>query len=210
MKFNSASNPCAHETVAHELRRLLMPWSFALLLPMPMLLATSDHPNSDIATLYLALGAAWLATEAFHPDRAPATAPQGRRRMGALLIYLAASGIIFTLLGLATGVPSNIPLPLLAAFGVAPSLGLVPWLTLKFRQPYAAIILGGLTVGLLKITGCIVARIVYGPDCNALGYVSADWQTAKLMISVTWAGTLLVSGLALVACLRRFTSPSLS
>ena len=80
----------------------------------------------------------------------------------------------------------------------------MPWLTLRLRQPYAAIVLGALTVGLIKIAACVVARIVYGPDYIAQGYVSADWQTAKLMISLMWAGTLLVSALALVACHRRF------
>ena len=42
--------------ITQDLRRLLLPWSFALLLPMPMLLVMADAANSDIATLYLALG----------------------------------------------------------------------------------------------------------------------------------------------------------
>ena len=67
-----------------------------------------------------------------------------------------------------------------------------------------AIVLGALTVGLIKIGACVVARLVYGPDYIAQGYVSADWQTAKLMISLMWTGTLLISVFALVACHRRF------
>ena len=59
-------------------------------------------------------------------------------------------------------------------------------------------------VGLIKIGACVVARIVYGPDYIAQGFVSADWQTAKLMISLMWAGTLFASALALVACHRRY------
>ena len=190
---------------ATELRRLLMPWSFALLLPMPMLIAGDDR-NSDIATLYLALGAAWLATEAFRPGHEPRSAVQWRRRFYALLVYLVINAGLFSLLGWSASVQSNIPLPILAALGIAPSLGLMPWLTLRLRQPYAAIVLGALTVGLIKFAACVVARIIYGPDFIAQGYVSADWQTAKLMISLMWAGTLLVSGIALLACHRQFTS----
>ena len=193
-------------SLATELRRLLMPWSFALLLPMPMLVAGGESGNSDIATLYLALGAAWLATDAFRPGQEPQSAAQWKRRFAALLIFLTTNAVIFSLLGFSAGVQSNIPLPLLAAFGIAPSLGLVPWLTLRLRQPYAALVLAALTVGLIKISGCIVARVVYGPDALALGYMAADWQTAKVMISVVWAGTLLVSGIALIACHRRFTN----
>ena len=192
-------------SLATELRRLLMPWSFALLLPMPMLvMVDGESGNSDIATLYLALGAAWLATEAFRPGQEPQSAAQWRRRFAALLVLLSTNAVIFSLLGFSAGVQSNIPLPMLAAFGITPSLGLVPWLTLRLRQPYAAIVLGAMTVGLIKISGCIVARVVYGPEALALGYMAADWRTAKVMISVMWAGTLLASAIGFVACHRRF------
>ena len=33
-----------------------------------------------------------------------------------------------------------------------------------------------------KLAACIVARIVYGPDYIAQGYVSADWRAAKLVL----------------------------
>ena len=113
--------------------------------------------------------------------------------------------MLFSLLGWSASVHSNIPLPALGALGIAPSLGLVPWLTLRLRQPYGAIVLGALIVGVIKLGACVVARIVYGPDYIAQGYVSADWQTAKLMISLMWVGTLLVSGMALLACHQQFT-----
>jgi hypothetical protein len=197
----NVSNP---PSVFADLRRLLMPWAFALLLPVPVLLTGADTNGADIGTLYLAVGAAWLATEAFRPGSQPEKVGGWRTRISALLICLGVNAAIFTVLGLAAGVTPNIPLPMMAVFGVSPALGLVPWLTLRLRQPYGAIVLGAMIVGLIKIGACVVARIVYGPDYIALGYVSADWQTAKLMISLMWAGTLLVSALALVACHRRF------
>jgi hypothetical protein len=191
-------------SLSNELRHLLFPWAFALLLPMPILIAGGEHLNSDIAVLYLALGAAWLATEAFHPAHPPISLAQWRVRMWALLLYVAVNALVFSLFGSFAQVDSNIPLPILAMLGIAPSLGLVPWLTLRLRQPYAAIVLSAFAAALIKLAACVVARIVYGPDYIAQGYASADWRTAKLMISLMWFGMLLLSTLALLDCYRRF------
>ena len=199
-------NTSADSSVLTDLRRLLMPWGFALLLPVPVLLTGAGTSDADLGTLYLALAAAWLGAEAFRPGSEPETGAAWRARISALLICLSINAMAFTVLGLTAGVQSNIPLPLLAGLGVSPALGLVPWLTLRLRQPYGAIVLGALIVGLIKLAACVVARIVYGPDYISQGYVSADWRTAKLMISLMWAGTLLVSTLALVACHRRFVA----
>src|SRR5216684_2024327 len=147
-----------HSSVRTELRRLLMPWGFSLLLPVPVLLTGADSNGADIGTLYLALGGAWLGTEAFRPDREPTTAVNWRSRISALLICLMINALVFTVLGLAAEVKSNIPLPIMAAFGISPALGLVPWLTLRLRQTYGAIVLGALIVGGIKIAACVAAR----------------------------------------------------
>jgi len=190
------------ENLVAELRRLFMPWGFALLLPMPMLLGV-DTGVVDMAVVYLALGTAWVAAEAFREDGKPLTFSRWKTRMMALSICVALDALIFTFLGISAGVKSNILLPVLAALGVSPALGLVPWLTLRLHQPYCAVVLGALIVGTIKIVACGVARIVYGPDFIALGYVAGDWQTAKLMISIMWAGTVAVSILSFVSCSRR-------
>ena len=199
-------NDSANSSVRADLRGLLMPWGFALLLPIPVLLTGADSNGADVGTLYLALGGAWLGTEAFRPGSEPTTVAAWRTQISALVICLVVNAAVFTVLGWTAEVKSNIPLPIMAAFGISPALGLVPWLTLRLRQPYGAIVLGALIVGAIKIAACVVARIVYGPDYIAQGYVSADWRTAKLMISLMWAGTLFVSALALVACHRRFAA----
>jgi len=199
-------NAVSAKSLVAELRRLLMPWGFAVLLPMPMLLGVSDTAVVDTAIVYLALGAAWLAAEAFREDGKPLTFSRWKTRMIALSICVALDAFSFTILGISAGVKSNIPLPVLAVLGVTPALGLVPWLTLRLRQPYCAIVIGALIVGAIKIAACGVARIVYGPDFIALGYVAGDWETAKLMISIMWAGTVAVSILGLVACSRRFAA----
>ena len=189
-----------------EFRRLLMPWGLAVLLPMPLLLGVGDIGVVDMAIVYLALGASLLAAEAFREVGEPLSFSRWKSRMISLSIFVAADALIFTILGNAAGVKSNIPLPVLAALGVTPALGLVPWLTLRLRQPYFAIVLGALIVGAIKIAACGVARIVYGPDFIDLGYVAGDWQTAKLMISVMWTGTVAVSIFGLVGCYRRFAA----
>jgi len=163
------------------------------LLPMPLLLGVADAAGVDMAIVYLALGVAWLASEAFREGGEPLTFARWKMRM-----------LIFTILGGSAGMKSNIPLVVLSVLGVTPALGLVPWLTLRLGQPHCAIVLGASIVGAIKIAACGVARIVYGPDFITLGYVAGDWQTAKLMISVMWAGTVAVSILGLIACSRRF------
>ena len=195
------------ENLVAELRRLFMPWGFALLLPMPMLLGV-DTGVVDMAVVYLALGAAWVAAEAFREDGKPLTFSRWKTRMISLSIGVVADAFIFTILGISAGVRSNIPLPVLAVLVVTPALGLVPWLTLRLHQPYCAVVLGALIVGTIKIVACGVARIVYGPDFIALGYVAGDWQTAKLMISIMWTGTVAVSILGLVACSTCFATGS--
>jgi len=195
------------ENLVAELRRLFMPWGFALLLPMPMLLGV-DTGVVDMAVVYLALGAAWVSAEAFREDGKPMTFSRWKTRMIALSICVALDVLIFTFLGISVGLKSNMPLPVLAVLGVTPALGLVTWPTLRLRQPYCAIVIGALIVGAIKIAACGVARIVYGPEFIALGYVAGDWQTAKLMISIMWTGTVAVSILGLVACSTCFATGS--
>src|SRR5437667_2499072 len=143
-------NAVSAKVLAAEFRRLLMPWGFAVLLPMPMLLGVGDIGVVDMAIVYLALGAAWLAAEAFREGGEPLSFSRWKFRMIALSLCVAADALTFTILGISAGVKSNIPLPVLAVLGVTPALGLVPWLTLRLRQPYCAIVLGALIVGAIK------------------------------------------------------------
>src|SRR5262245_13984001 len=94
---------------------------------------------------------------------------------------------------LSVGTRSNLPFPLMAVLSATPALGLATWLSLRVRQQYAALILGAMIVGSLKLVGCIVARLIYGPQFGELGYIAGDWRTAKLMISTFWGLTAGVS-----------------
>ena len=94
-------------------------------------------------------------------------------------------------------VRSNLPFPLLAAFAVIPSVGLLPWMTLRIGEPFKAMIFSAFLLMTVKLAACVVARFVYGPDFMEQGYIAADWRTAKLMISLTWSTITAIS----VACL---------
>ena len=71
-----------------------------------------------------------MGTEAFRPGSEPTTVAAWRTRIFALVICLVVNAVVFTVLGWAAEVKSNIPLPIVAAFGISPALGLVPWLIL--------------------------------------------------------------------------------
>jgi len=142
---------------------------------------------------------AWLATEIFRCDGLPVTYVEWHAKMLALWITVLTNVALFICLGLSVGMRSNLPFPLMAALSATPALGLAPWLSLRVRQQYAALILGAMIVGSLKLVGCIVARLVYGPQFNEMGYIAGDWRTAKLMISTFWCLTAGVSTSLLLA-----------
>src|SRR5207244_4708829 len=129
-------NAVSANSLVAELRRLLMPWGFAVLLPMPMLLGVGDTAVVDMAIVYLALGAAWLAAEAFRESGEPLTFSRWRSRMISLSICVVADALVFAVLGISAGVKSNIPLPVLAGLGVIPSFGLWIWFLLRYWLSY--------------------------------------------------------------------------
>jgi len=130
--------------------------------------------------------------------------------MLALWFAVLANVALFIGLGLSVGTRSHLPFPLMAALSATPALGLTPWLLLRVRQQYAALILGVMIVGSLKLVGCIVARLVYGPQFAELGYIAGDWRTAKLMISTFWGLTAGVSMTLLLADWWRFKRQSIA
>ena len=88
------------------------------------------------------------------------------------MICLVVNAVVFSVLGWAAEVKTNIPLPIMAAFGISPALGIVPWLTLRLRQPYAAVVLGALIFELVKLASCVVVRSVYGLNALADGFMA--------------------------------------
>ena len=166
--------------------------------------------TAQVACVYLGLALAWLATEIFRCDGLPVTYVAWHAKMLALWIAVLANVALFIGLGLSVGTRSNLPFPLMAALSATPALGLAPWLSLRVRQQYAALILGAMIVYSLKLVGCIVARLVYGPQFDELGYIAGDWRTAKLMISTLWGLTAAVSMSLLLADWWKFKRQSIA
>jgi hypothetical protein len=70
-------------------------------------------------------------------------------------------------------------------------------MTLRIGEPFKALVLSAAVLLACKLSACVIARVVYGPDYMEHGYVAADWRTAKLMISLTWSSITAISvGLA--------------
>ena len=168
------------------LRTLATTWTAAALLPIPVLLVSDPARSVEISCVYLGLASAWLATEILRFGGYPESRGTWLTKMMAIWVALTANATLFIALGLLVRVRSNIPFPLIAVFAVIPSIGLVPWMTLRLREPFKAIVLSAFILMAAKLAACVVARIVYGPDYIEHGYVAADWRTAKLMISLTW------------------------
>jgi hypothetical protein len=186
------------------LRAATSTWVVAAILPLPVLVMTNPDTNADIACLYLGLGSAWLASAIARADPLPQSRHEWNAKLFAIIAALLANVTLFITFGLAAGVHSALPFPAMAVLSITPAIGLVPWLSVRCRAQYVAMLLAALIVGGAKLAGCVVARIVYGPDYIEQGYVSADWHTAKLMIRLFWSITVATSIALLIAGSLRF------
>ena len=153
----------------------------------------SPSMNADLSCLYLGLASAWLAVEILRRGGYPRSRAELSTKLATLWFVLLTNVAFFIALGFSVSVQSNIPFALMALLGIIPSLGLVPWMVLKFRDPLTALVLSALVLLAAKLSACVVARLVYGPDYMEHGYVAADWRTAKLMISLTWSSITTIS-----------------
>ena len=195
-----------------EIKLLLQGWPITVVVSSLVLVATTATENSDYPLMCLGLGCALLAARAFGPAFPPGepdtSAPEQAWtiRMSAVSITTLAAAAGFSLVSADFRASSGLPIPLLAVLTVTPALGIVPFLAMRTGKPFAAVVLAAFIVGLIKIASCVVVRIVYGPDALADGYMAGDWQTAKLMISLFWIGTVIVSVVSAVACRRRFNA----
>jgi len=195
-----------------EIKLLLQGWPITVVVSSLVLVATTATENSDYPLMCLGLGCALLAARAFGrafpPGEPDTSAPEQAWtiRMSAVSITTLAAAAGFSLVSADFRAPSGLPIPLLAVLTVTPALGIVPFLAMRTGKPFAAVVLAAFIVGLIKIASCVVVRIVYGPDALADGYMAGDWQTAKLMISLFWIGTVIVSVVSAVACRRRFNA----
>jgi len=195
-----------HKQAIHHLREMSMTWIASAMLPLPALLAADPAPDSNLACVYLGLSCAWLAARFF--DRPGAT--QSRSAWCATLlanaVAVGANVAVFILFATLVDAKSSFPLAPKAILSAFPAVGMIPWLILKVRQPFAAIVIGAVLMLGAKLAGCALARAVYGPRFIEDGYVAGDWQSAKLMIASFWIIASVLSLAFLIAAYLRVNS----
>jgi hypothetical protein len=195
--MDSNSNASTWELFRH----FAIPSAVAAMAPLPILLLTN---RPDIACLYMGLGCAWFSGEVFRFGGLPRCSSEWNSKaiivsLGVLLI-----AALFIAFGIASGASTRFPFPAMAVLSTTPALGLIPWLVIRLRNPFHAIVFACFIVGSAKIAACLVARLVYGPNFIEEGYVAADWRTAKLMISLFWTFTAVISLFLLMIDFWRF------
>ncbi|HEY1170709.1 MAG TPA: hypothetical protein VGH19_05005 [Verrucomicrobiae bacterium] len=186
--ITSSASP---HSLTTELRALIPAWAIATFLPIPILVTSAA---TDVSCLYLGIMNAWLVTEFHRTCGLPSNITTWHIRTVAALIAVLTNAVLFIAFGFATGVTTHFPFSLMAILSVIPAIGIIPWILRRIPQrPYASIILGGFLIFACKLAACVVARFVYGPDYMEQGYIAGDWRTAKLMITLLWTFSTVLS-----------------
>jgi hypothetical protein len=173
--------------------KLWLTFIVAGLLPLPALLTIDNSLSGQLALLYLGLAHGWLATEVLCYAGGADSPMDYRTRILTLATGVAINTALFIFLGIQVGIKLNVNFPLVSLLAVLPAVGLVPLVLRWSRNKFGAVILSGMLVLACKLTGCVIARLIYGPNYLKMGYASDDWHTARLMISCFWALTTLLS-----------------
>ena len=208
-------------SIIQEFRALLPALAFALVLPIPAITFWEDGAGRAYAYAYLFLGCAIMAAESFtvgsssgSPDAIEL--PRAERRavwlakMSALSIAVLCAVAVFTLAWFALSDTVDHRVPSLALLTVLPALGGVPYFTLKTRKLFLGVLFATLLLCSIKILGCVVVRMVYGPDALAQGYMAMDWRRPNLLVVLCAVGALVYSMVLYGFGSRRFQQPEVS
>jgi hypothetical protein len=187
--------------VSDELRDMLPGWAVAVLLPLPLATFWLDGSGRAFAYAYLFLGCAILAAERF-ARRPPvgADSPSAsdlshlwRAKVAALGWAMAAAVSVFTaFVWVMNGRPDAV-VPVLAGLAVLPALGCVPYLAVVTGKPYTGVLFTLLMLGSVKLAGCVVVRVVYGPSALAEGRMALPWEQPNLLVWLCLAGAMTLS-----------------
>lgn len=188
--------------IVQEFRRFLPAWGVMLVLPIPMLDCWNIADARYSALGYLFLGSAILAGECFRPDpnagidKGPkAGSDAWKAKMLALILATALEVAFFVVVceALNEAPGSATVICLLSLHAVVPALCIVPYFTVVTGKPYAAVIIAGAILGACKVAGDVVALLVYGPQAERQGYLSATWAHPNLLSLVFIIGTAVCS-----------------
>jgi hypothetical protein len=204
------SDPPAKEyatmtTIREEFRALLPPLTVTLLFPVPLLNFVQDGTGRAFAFAYLFFGCALLAADCYRPS---AGRDRWKAKMGALAAAMTLAVLNFSVCYLIISGSLDWNAVTLAFLVVVPALCMVPCLTLLVGHPYAAVVFAALLLGAVKLAGCLVARLVYGPTAQADGQMSMSWDQPNLLVWFCFAGGLLVSAALGVLGFRLASSAS--
>jgi hypothetical protein len=197
-------------SVSDELRDLLPAWAFAVLLPVPAVTFWSEGSGRAFALAYLFVGCALMAADCF--GRAEETGPQDREalrrlwhaRYLALGLAAAAAGAVFCAVCWTLGGEAGFGVVSLTALVVTPALCCVPFLTLLTGKPFAGVLFAMLLLGLVKLVGGAIVRVVYGPNAIADGQTVLSWDRPNLLVWLCVAGGMTCSAVCYFLGLRTF------
>jgi hypothetical protein len=184
-----------------KLRASAMSSGFSILLMAPAALKVGGEGNMDMACAYLGLSSAWLATDILKHGGLPTSRPQWLSKMALIALAAGINVVLFSVFAASAGLEAQLPYWLEGGLTTLCAVGLVQWTFLRLRNTPESIILAALIVFSAKIVACVAARLVYGPQFIKQGFVSSDWQTAKLMINTFWV---LASAFSLAALLASY------
>ena len=96
---------------------------------------------------------------------------------------------------------------MLATLAVVPALGCVPYLTLATGRPHAAVLFVVFILAAVKMAGCVVVRVVYGPTALADGRMSLPWEAPNLLVWLCLGGAVACSAVMYPLGRRAFVRP---
>lgn len=174
-----------------QFRDIIPAWAIAMLLPLPALTFWQIGEGRAFALGYLFLGCAILAADSFgqelkaeQPTSLHSSTQLWYSKMMALGAAMLLAATFFSLVCWSMNDPETIfrYVPLLPLVAIIPAFCTIPYLTLVTRKPFAAVVFSCFLLGLIKIIGCIVVRIVYGPHALAQGYMNMSWTHPNLLV----------------------------
>ena len=198
-------------TVTGEIREILPTWAIAVLIPLPAATFWQDGSGRAFAYAYLFLGCAIMTAERFRrplPGNADlaagGAASAWRAKMTALGLAMAGAVAVLTTFAWSMSGQPEAVVPLLATLAALPALCCVPVLTISIGKPYAAVLFTTFLLGAVKIAGCVVVRIVYGPEALAEGRMDLPFERPNLLVWLCFAGAGILSAVMFPLGMRAF------
>jgi hypothetical protein len=112
--------------------------------------------------------------------------------MSASVVGALTAAVLTAFVWATTGEPDPV-VPVLAVLAVIPAVCCVPYLTLATGQPFAAVVAVTFLLTAVKLAGCVVVRLVYGPTALADGRMPLPWEAPNLLVWLCLGGALMCS-----------------